>query len=262
MRSLLIAIGLLIAQVVTGQHLPITVNVESDITWAGIDRAGDLFVVLANGEIQKHDKSGKKIGSHHFNTPPTLLDPLDGVQSFFYFREGQRYGTMSYDFSTVNEKVLDPAFAVSPWLVCPALRELWILDSADFSIKKTAQNSMTISLENTLKHLPDKKITDYVSLREYQNYVFLLDKSAGVHMFNPLGRYVRTLGESGMTYFNFLGEELYYLAGQELVFVDLYTAEKRKEPLDGGSNYRFALLNEDTLYGIGLKSVTITAFKP
>lgn len=259
MRLLLIAIGLLLSQVVTGQRLPITVNVESEITWAGIDRAGDLFVVLANGTVQKLDKSGKKIGSHKFNKPPTLLDPLDGVQSFFYFHDGQRYGTMSYDFSTVNEKVLDPAFAVSPWLVCPALRELWILDSADFSIKKTAQNSMTISLESTLKHLPEKKMTDYLGLREYQNYVFLLDKATGVHMFNPLGKYVRTLGTKGMHYFNFLGEELYYLAGKDLIFIDLYTGERREYPIPMEENFNFVLLNEDRMFGVGKSAVTISA---
>lgn len=259
MRALLIAIGLLLAQVVTGQRSPITVNVDHDITWAGIDRAGDLFVVLNNGVIQKYDKTGKKIGSHQFNTPPTLLDPLDGVQSFFYFREGQRYGTMSYDFSTVNEKVLDPAFAVSPWLVCPALRELWILDSADFSIKKTAQNSMTISLENTLKHLPEKKMTHYLGLREYQNYVFLLDQATGVHMFNPIGKYVRTLGTQGMRYFNFLGEEMYYLAGKDLIFIDLYTGERREYPLLTEEKFNFVLLNEDSMYGVSNRAVTISA---
>ncbi len=259
MRLLFFVIGFLLSQVAAGQHLPLTVNVDHDIIWAGIDRAGDLFIVLANGTIQKLDKSGKKIGSHKFNTPPTLLDPLDGVQSFFYFREGQRYGTMSYDFSTINEKVLDPAFAVSPWLVCPALRELWILDSADFSIKKTAQNSMTISLESTLKHLPEKKMTDYLGLREYQNYVFLLDKSAGVHMFNPLGRYVRTLGAPGMNYFNFLGEELYYSAGKDLVFIDLYTGERRAYPVLSDAQFNFVLLNEDRMYGVATRAVTISA---
>ena len=140
------------------------------------------------------------------------------------------------------------------------MRELWILDSADFSIKKTTLNSTTISLEAALQHLPQKRIADYTSLREYQNYVFLLDQTAGVHVFNSLGKYVRTLGEKHMAYFNFFGEELYYISGQELVFIDLYTSERRIIPLTEG--VRFALLNDDRMFAVGTRSVTITSFKP
>ncbi len=243
-----------------GQPFPITFTTDADIVWAGVDRPGDLFLVLSNGDVQKFDKTGKKIGSHKFKSVPTLIDPMDGVQSFYYNRLENRYGNMSTDFSNVSQHDLDPAFAITPWLVCPALRELWILDSADFSIKKTALNSTAISLETALQHLPQKQIADYTSLREYQNYVFLLDQTAGVHVFNSLGKYVRTLGEKHMNYFNFFGEEMYYISGNELVFIDLYTTEKRMIPLRQGT--RFALLNDDRMFAVATKLVTITAFKP
>lgn len=239
---------------------PKTVTVDAEIIWAGVDRAGDLFVVLVTGEVKKVDKTGKVIGTHRFSAPPTLLDPIDGVRSFYYQRSGHRYGFMSYDFSTVDDNALDPSFAISPWLVCPALHELWILDSADFTIKKTRMNAMTISLENTLKHLPDKKMDDYIGLREYQNYLFLLDRSAGVHVFNPLGLYMRTLGEKDMRYFSFLGEELYYVKDKELIFIDLYTQERRTMMLE--QPFQFVLLNDDTRYGILSKTITFSPFKP
>ncbi len=261
-RRMLFLAGVFVASVSVGQKLPVTITLDVDIVWAGIDRPGDLFIVMANGDVQKYDKTGKKIGSHKFSTPPTLLDPLDGVQSFFYHRKNQTYGTMSYDFTTITPHAVDPAFAVSPWLVCPALRELWILDSADFSIKKTALNSTAISLENALQHLPEKKITDYTSLREYQNYVFLLDKTAGVHVFNPLGKYIRTLGDKNMSYFNFLGEELYYVSGSDLIFIDLYDAGRREIPMKAGMDFRFVLLNEDRMYGVGGRTITISEFRP
>jgi hypothetical protein len=237
-----------------------SLTLEADIVWAGVDRAGDLFVVLATGEVKKIDKTGKIIGTHRFAAPPTLLDPIDGVRSFFYERKGRRYGFMSYDFSTIDENELDPSFAINPWLVCPALHELWILDSADFTIKKTRMNSMAISLESTLKHLPDKKMEDYVGLREYQNYLFLLDRTAGVHVFNALGKYVRTLGEKDMTYFSFLGEELYYVKDKQVVFIDLYSQQRRILSLD--QPFQFVLLNDDTLFGTLNKTITLHPFKP
>jgi len=261
MRHLTSTLLLLLGQLTSsGQQLPITITFIADIVWAGVDRPGDLFVVLSTGEVQKIDKTGKSIGTHKFQAPPTLLDPLDGVQSFYYLRSYKQYGNLSYDFSNVSQNTLDPAFAIQPWLVCPALRELWILDSADFSIKKTAQNSMVISLETALQHLPRKQITDYTFMREYQNYVFLLDKSAGVHVFSPLGKFIRTMGEKNMLYFNFLGEEMYYLSGKEIVMVDLYTNEKRSLPLPEES--RFVLLTDERSYAVGIRSVAISVFKP
>ncbi len=259
MRPMFLVVVLTLSFASAGQGLAVKITLGDNIVWAGVDRAGDLFVVLANGDVQKFDKTGKKIGSHKFKTPPTLLDPLDGVQSFYYHRQGQIYGNMSYDFTTIAEHIIDPAFAVSPWLVCPALRELWILDSADFSIKKTAQNAATISLETALQHLPQKRITDYTFMREYQNYVFLLDITAGVHVFNLLGKFVHTLGEKYMTHFNFYGEELYYVSGKELIFIDLYTSEKRKLPLEATS--RFAILNDDRMYSVTTRTITISDFR-
>ncbi len=250
------AILLSLAMLGVDAQTPVTVTLHEDILWAGIDRPGDLFVLLSGGAVVKYDKTGKKVGEHRFDHPPTLIDPLDGAQSFYYQRKGHHYGTLSYDFESVTDKVLEPAFAINPWLVCPALKELWILDSADFSIKKTTSTSSAISLETTLKHLPDKRMTDYVSLREYQNYVFLLDQSAGVHMFNPIGKFVRTFGEKGMNYFNFLGEEMYFISGGQLVFIDLYTSERRTESLPA-TKARFALINDDRMYLVGDRKIEI-----
>jgi len=72
--------------------------------------------------------------------------------------EGNRYGNVSSDMLDVTQFQLDPSFAIGPWLVCPSLHELWMMDSSDFSIKKTKMRSTSISLESVMIHLPSKKI--------------------------------------------------------------------------------------------------------
>ena len=171
-----LSVSFLLPSFLQAQNKNITWEAGAEIQWAGVDRAGDLLLVLQTGEVQKINKEGKKIGSYRFKTPPTLLDPLDGAQSFYYLQKENVYGNLSSDLSTSTPHPLDAAFAISPWMVCPSLHELWILDSADFSIKKTKLNSTGISLEAALKHLPRKKVEDYIYMREYQNYLFLLDK--------------------------------------------------------------------------------------
>ena len=63
-----------------------------------------------------------------------------------------------------------------------------------------------------------------------------------------------------MTYFNFLGEEMYYVSGKELVLIDLYTNERRVLPLS--TAYNFALVNDDRMYGVMGKRVIIEMFRP
>ena len=244
----------------TAQNKKVIIETSSEIVWAGVDRPGDLFLVLSTGEVQKYNNAGKKIGSHAFKVSPTLFEPMDGVQSFFYFRDDKLFGNLSSDLETVSQHPLDPAFAITPWLVCPSLHELWIFDASDFSIKKTKMNSATILLEKALKHLSNKKITDYIYMREYQNYLFLLDKNEGIHMFNSLGNYVKTMGEKDIISFGFLGEEIYYTKENALILIDLYTNEKRSLPILVPC--RTALVTDDTLYAVGANTVTILDFKP
>lgn len=256
----IITIALICAPILALQaQRKISFETTSEIVWAGVDRPGDLFLLLATGEVVKYDKDGKRIGSHGFQTPPTLLDPLDGVQAFYFNEAAEVFGNISSDLSSVTRHPVDPAFAVRPWLVCPSLHELWILDSADFSIKKTKMKSSAISLESVIIHLPSKHIEDFIYMREYQNYLFLLDKNTGVHVYNSLGKFVKTLGESGMTYFNFFGEEIYFKKNGQLLLTDLYTNEKRT--LNLPVNCQFALLRDDYLYAVDSNKVTIMEFK-
>ncbi|CAN5526259.1 hypothetical protein BH10BAC4_BH10BAC4_06060 [soil metagenome] len=238
----------------------VSFETESGIAWAGVDRPGDLFLVLQSGEVLKYDKQGKKIGSHSFKAPPTCFDPLDGAQSFYYMIDGNHFGNISSDMLDVTQFPLDPSFAITPWLVAPSLHELWILDSSDFSIKKTKMKSTSISLESILIHLPSKKIGDYIYMREYQNYLFLLDKNAGIHLYSGLGKFIKTFPEKNLAYFNFLGEEIYYMKGKDLIFIDLFSNEKRVVPLPMAC--KFALINEDKIYAVDANRVTVFDFKP
>lgn len=244
----------------SAQDKPIVYEADDEITWAGVDRAGDLLIVLKSGEVQKINKEGKKLGSHKFSAPPTLLDPLDGAQAFHFSRQEKVYGALSSDLANATSIALNPAFAISPWLVAPALHELWILDASDFSLKKTKLRSTAIAFETSIKHLPEAQIEDFISLREYQNYIFILDKGSGIHVFNNLGKYLKTLGERNISYFSFIGEELYYLKGNELVLIDLYTDEQRK--LHVPMECQFAFLLDENLFAINRRRVTVIGFKP
>lgn len=242
------------------QGKTITIETPAEIVWAGVDRPGDLFLVLKTGEVLKYNKDGKNIGSHTFKGPPRVFDPLDGTQSFYFMAKGSTYGNLSSDLSTATEHILDPSFAIHPWLVCPALHELWILDSIDLSIRKTKLSGTSISFETNIRKLSTTKPADYVYMREYQNYLFLLDKNAGIHMFNGLGKHIKTIVEKDLGYFSFLGEEIYFIKGNQVILTDLYTDERRMFSIPVAC--RFVLLTDDRLFAVDVKKVSIFDFTP
>ena len=79
-------------------------------------------------------------------------------------------------------------------------------------------------------------------------------------MFNQLGKPIKTMGQKDMAYLNFLGEELYYISGKEIVLVDLYTNEKRTLPKP--EDCKFVLLTDERKYVVDIRSVSISEFKP
>jgi hypothetical protein len=243
------------------QDKPIrTVQLDGSVVFAGVDRPGDLYVVMDDGLIRKFDKDGKEIATKKYASPPTLFDPRDGTRSFAYFRESQKMDYLSPDMTFSIEGKLLPEFAISAWLVCPSKNELWILDSADLSLKQTTERGTTISYDVQWSVDKPAQPSTIVYMREYLNFLFVLDGESGIHMFNHLGRSIRHIKEPGLHWFNFLGEELYYAKGQSIHFLDLYTGEEREIPLPRECN--FALLTDERMILVERGLIEFLSFKP
>jgi hypothetical protein len=237
-----------------------SVSLNGKVQFAGVDRPGDLYVVMEDGYVRKYDGNGKEIASKKYTTPPTLFDPRDGTLSFAYFRTGQRLEYLSPDMSSSDEKTLSPEFAISAWLACPSKNELWILDSEDLSLKKTVDRGGAIGNDvRWTLHRPES-VSSITYMREYQNFLFILDQKKGIDMFNGIGKLIREVNEPGLPWFNFLGEELYYPKGQTLQFLDLYTAETREMAI--AKPFRFVMLTDLRMMVVGEKSIEFFEFTP
>jgi hypothetical protein len=237
--------------VCSGQKKITSFDLQSDVVYAAIDRPGDLYVIMKSGEALKFDKNAKTIGKKKFSTLPTVFDPKDGTRAFAYYRELQAIESIAPDLSYGDFTPLHPEFAVSAWLVCPSKNEFWILDSADFSLKKTKEKGTAIAYEATFKGQSP------TYMREYLNFLFVLDK--GIHVLNNLGKEIKVI-EAEAIDFSFLGEEIYYIKDQSLQLVDLYTTEKRTLPLPHAA--QFAFLTDDRMILINNRTIDFFQFTP
>jgi hypothetical protein len=108
-------------------------------------------------------------------------------------------------------------------------------------------------IENNLTEIAERN--NIAHLREYQGFLFLLDRRVGIRVYNSIGNLIRTVSAPNLETFNFLGEELYYRRDNDLIFFDLYTAQTRSSKLP--MPCRFALLTDERLFCFQSRSVTI-----
>lgn len=255
MRSVIIF--LISITVCFGQKKVASIETGSTIVYAAIDRPGDLYVIKDDGEALKFDKNGKQIGKIKFKSVPTIFDPRDGTRAFAYYRESQTLESIAPDLSSSDSSPLHPEFAVSAWLVCPSKNEFWIVDSADFTVKKTKDRGVAIAYEKNFTSAHE--VTKFTFMREYLNFLFMLDDD-GIYVLNNLGKSIMMLDAKGALYFNFLGEELYFPSGDQLLFVDLYNKQMRTMQLPRRA--KFTLLTDDRMIQVQDKSVEFFEFVP
>jgi hypothetical protein len=265
MRLLSVIIFSLLTFAVNGQSKPIrSVEVSDTIRFAAIDRPGDLYIQTRTGQIQKFDADGKLLNLYKQKIP-TLFDPRDGARLFAYFRELRQYWYLNPSFDVTASYVLDSAFAIDPWLVCSSGdHNLWILDAADWSLQKIDPKKGLALVDESFTTTPDKDPADFTFMREYQGFLFLLDRSEGILIFNSVGKRIRTIAIQDLAAFNFLGEELYYQDGPVLRFFDLFSAETREValPPHSYSHTPLTLLTDEKLYRIGPLRIDIFRWQP
>lgn len=203
-----------------------------DVIQITADRAGDFYAVTTKA-IYKYDTTGHEIARQMTSSPITLFDIGNGVRLLAFMRDGRKYVIYSPLLEPRDTVTIDPAFAIEPWLVCSSGDyDVIILDAADWSIKKIDSRRSAVDFEFNLD-LTSSVTPDIVFMREYQGFLFLLDRNVGITIYNRLGMKLRTLPVAGLRSFNFLGEDLYYYRDGNIHFINLFTLEGRSVGIEG-----------------------------
>jgi hypothetical protein len=221
---------LLIATSCFAQKKLRTLELSDTINSFTIDRAGDLYAITRYGQFQKFNKDGDLILlTKNQKNAPTFFDPRDGAKLFAYYRGIQNYDYLNPSFEVKSSFKIDPAFAIQPWLMCTSGdTKLWVLDAADHSLKKLNPKDSVVEVEVVIDASIIHYAQDFTRMKEYQNFVFLLNPHKGIFIFNGLGKHIKTIESHSIRNFHFLGEELYYNSGHRVYFFNLYTAEIRE----------------------------------
>ena len=223
---------------------PIATIDISNVQSAYVDRPGDLYLLLKDNTLKKFDTLGSLVSSQLLESP-TTFDPRDGSRLFIYSQHSQRFSFFSQE--TKQEFSVEQHYAIDPVLACASGdNQVWVLDRSDWSLKRINPSQSKVIAEALIDQNQFAKIPEFTFIREYQNFLFMIEKSSGILIFNSLGKQIKKLEAPKIDYLNFLGEELYYKVNNKLLFYDLFESTTREVPVDLGS--RFTLLTDVRKY--------------
>jgi hypothetical protein len=220
-----------------------TINV-ANVEVAYVDRPGDLYLKLNDNTLLKFDTLGNLLYKKKLEDF-TVFDPRDGARMFQYQKTK---GVFSfYSEETSQEFHIEQQYALEPVLACASGdHNIWLLDWSDVSIKKINPAQSKVLVESLIDRKQFTKPLDIIAMREYQNFLFVHEKSSGILIFNSLGIQIKKIADKEIEWFNFLGEELYYKKKDKLIFHDLFDTSMREEPADPLCT--FALLTDRRKY--------------
>lgn len=243
-----------------GQNKIVTRSVNDEVIYAAVDRPGELYVMTADGQIQKFDIDGNLLSVFKNNPGPTLFDPRDGARLFAYYRNDQHYVMMNPSFEVTASYKLDAAFVTDPWLICTAGdHNLWAIDVSGASLKKLNIPASSVDVDVKLDSEYVYNIDALTFMREYQGFLFVLNREKGILIFNSIGKLVKVIEQPDLSYFNFLGEELYYPRDGKIRFFNLFTAETHDMDARPG---QFMLITDERIFNIDGKQIDFFALKP
>lgn len=222
--SALVLFGLLPGNV-RAQAIIAEVSLKEKPVNAYVDRPGELYLHFAS-RIVHYDLNGKETGVFHFNNGSLNFEPRDGSRMFIYNHITRQFGFVSFGKNPATP--LPEEYAIEPQQACSAGDNgMWILDRADFSLKRVNLRKGQVDIEFRLPEQLHQE--NLVNFREYMSFLFLATPSH-LYIFSNMGKLLKTL-ETTTADFDFLGEELYYRKGNRLVYLDLFDGTTRSEEI-------------------------------
>ena len=198
-----------------------------------IDRYDNIFYADESGSIFCYDTNGIKLNEYSPQRVARVwnIEAWKSVKIFTFYRELQEYSLFNRflvptaeQFKIANNDNLI-GFARSATLSFD--ESIWLFDEQDFSLKKYNSEQQLVIVNTPLSLILESNEYNINYMREYENILFVNDANSGILVFDNLGNYKKKIPYSGLNYFGFVNEEMYFLKNNKLFFFHLYNFLER-----------------------------------
>jgi hypothetical protein len=194
-----------------------------------VDRLGNIYLGDHFGNIDKYSPEGEK--QVRFSPVQKgeigIMESWNPLRIFVFYPELQQYVFLDRFLVNANRFLLKDISSFVGLASMSLDNNIWIIDYSDFSLKKFNISYKQIEINRPFDLLLDPENYDISHMREYQNLLFISDRKSGILVFDNMGNYLETIKETNVDYFNFSGDEIYFVSGDNLIFKNLYTGAKR-----------------------------------
>ncbi len=222
------------------------------ITLHSIDRFDRLYVSDARQNVLQLDTLGKVISTF---SPPiqgrvAMVEAWSPAKITVFYDDRQRVQLLDRFLTPLGladlREYTDGTVRAA---TLAADDRLWLFDETTFRLLKVDTRYTRIAHETPLELILERQQRDITFLREYQSKLYMVDRQSGIYVFDNMGNYQKRIAVPHLAYVGFLGDELYYLSGNQLHFQHLYTLQTRTVALPESSTpYRQVLAGDKFLY--------------
>lgn len=221
------------------------INLQAQETWKEVktisvgkarlisaDSHFNIYIANESGIVSQYDSLGDKIAffSPGKKSKVTCLDGSRNVNVFLFYKNFQEYKLLNRFLTEISTTRLnhDQIGFVSLATLSPD-NALWLLDESDLALKKLNSEFNQIIVNSSLLPILPRTKNEFIftNLREYNNNLYLSDKSNGIFVFDNLGNFKTLIPASDIEHFSFWENNLYFIESSKLHIINLIRNERR-----------------------------------
>ncbi|MET4075799.1 hypothetical protein [Hymenobacter sp. UYCo722] len=204
---------------------------------ASLDRRGALYVADADNNLRQYGPEGLPLNTYAPTQPGHVaqVEAWNVTSTLVFNDDRQQLVLLDRFLSLLSEvrlgDVLDGTVRVAT--LAPD-NFIWLLDESTLTLREFDPNTLRAVQNTPLDLIIGRSRPDFRFIRQYQNNIYLVDRSTGVYVFDNLGNYKQKLPFPGLNMVGFRGDELYFLETGAIRFFHLYNQTERRVALPAG----------------------------
>ena len=233
---------------------------------ASLDRRGTLYVADQDNNLRQLSSAGQPLNTYSPVQPGhvALVEAWNQNSVLAFYDDRQQVLLLDRFLAPLSEiRLADYLDGTVRTATLAPDGLLWLLDESALTLREFDPQALRVVQSTPLDLLIGHSRPDFRFLRQYQNNVYLVDRTSGIFVFDNLGNYRKKLPFAGLDFITFRGDELVYMSGEALHFFHLYNLTERTQPLPTGldaTTVHQVLLGDQYAYFITTKGVAIYQF--
>ncbi|KAA9331186.1 hypothetical protein [Adhaeribacter soli] len=229
-----------------------------------LDRMNNIYLTDRKNNLHQYIATGRLVNTYSpaRNGHIGNVEAWNGMKVMLFYDDQQQITLLDRFLNNISTiRLRDYTEGSIKVATTTADDRLWLFNETEFSLLKFDPRSSEVVSTTQLGLTLNRKQSDVRFIREYQNMVYLVDKTTGIYVFDNLGNYKKTLPFPELSYIGFKGDELYYLKGGKLHFFNLYSFAERSFDVPPVPAYRQALVGEELIYLLSDSGLDLYAFE-